>query len=330
MKDNNKFGRIDKSRIREFERLLTGTSKQNDNDNNNCHKKSNSNASCTDFITYDQIGTEFSKKDHTSNTNMRDSYFEVPSQHLYSHNGISKKMLIKSHKTTDRKQFPKIVDPLSSAELEARKSVIQNLKLSTSPLGLNVTLERIPLYFDQYPFYRFICGSLFRRDQYEWHCRNSHCDISSHLNGWLTERCPLAMYGCPYVQFRMKPGGGRTVEFSRQFSCFKTSYTVTKLKSMRADYKKNNGDYQAGFLREEEGAEHRTLLDLPIEILVYLIYFLDNLSMNCLAKTCTTLRELCCDMVDELGIVVTGWRKKSYQKSGSTSWQEDRKVCASS
>ena len=337
-KKDNRVGQIDKSRITELERLLTGT-KQSNNVEKSEHY--NNNTSCTDFITYDQIGTAFSRKDHTSNTNMRDSYFEVPS--LYTYNGVSKKMLIKAHQTTDRKQFPRIADSLNRAELEARKSVIQNLKLSTHPLGLNVTLERIPVYFDQYPFYRFICGSLFRRDQHEWHCRNSHCDISSHLNGWLTERCPLAMNGCPHVQFRLKPGQDRTVKYSREFSCFKTSYATKIPKTKKrdkysngtngdsqvtattgADYDKNNSDSQAVVIKE---ADHFTLLDLPTELLVYLVYFLDNLSMNCLAKTCTALRELCCEMVDKLGIVVIGWCKKSYQKSGSTSWQEDRKVC---
>ena len=317
---SNKFGRIEKSKIRELEELLTG--KKHDGEGKLQQKDSTMTrqgcCSNTDFITYDQLGTIFSKNEYASNTNMRDSYFEVPNSYNYNYNGIAKKLLVTANKSSKKKKFPSAADSLSKAELEARKLVIQNVKLSSQPLGLNVTLERLPVYFDQYPFYRFICGALFRRDQIEWHRRNSHCDISSHLNGWLTERCPLAIYGCPHVQFRLKPKS-RTVKFSWKFACFKTPYSTTTTSGYNENSCNRNSN-PAAFERE------LSLLDLPTELLVYLMFFLDNLSMNCLAKTCTSFRNLCCDMVDELGIVVTDWCKKSYTKSGSTSWQEDRKV----
>jgi len=199
---------------------------------------------------------------------------------------------------------------LTEEDRVARYKVLSNVKFSSRPLGLNVSVDCLPSYYTRHPFYRFACASLFRRDQYKWHCKNSHVDIGFHLNGWLLQRCPLSIYGCPYTQFRLQPKD-RNIRFLRNFSCFSAYYSSSNDNNSIGDHQNN---------------EFSLLLDLPTEILVYLLFFLDNLSLNCLAKTCRHLHSVCSSMVDELGVVVTTWCKRSYEKSGSTSWREDKRV----
>ena len=265
-------------------------------------KKNTKRNSQNNFITYDHLkNVDDGSKEHVSNTNMVDSYFDVPN--LYTYSGKFKHAIVTTVEAG--KHFTNVPDNLSVEEIEVRRTVVENLEFTYCSLGLNVVVERLPAYYDQYPYYRFICDTLFRRDQYKWHCLNSHSDICSNLNGWLTERCPLSMYGCPYTRFRLKPKN-RTVKFNKTFSCFFTS-----------------SDREPPAVAEEDGF---SIFNLPPELLVYLMFFLDNLSINCLAKTCAFFKEFCSDMVEELGIIVTTWRKKSYEESGRTSWKEDKKV----
>uniref|UniRef100_UPI00358E6F07 F-box only protein 30 isoform X1 n=2 Tax=Myxine glutinosa TaxID=7769 RepID=UPI00358E6F07 len=82
-------------------------------------------------------------------------------------------------------------------------------------LGLNLVLECVERYrARQRSMFTFVCGQVFRRDEYPHHFKNVHGDIHAGLNGWLEQRCPLAQYGCSYTQLRFCPGsmpGSRVV-----------------------------------------------------------------------------------------------------------------------
>lgn len=290
--DKEKVNRIDLQRRNKLEQLLTGKESSS---------KHPLESQCTNKTTYDE--PTFVTCDElfscTSDTNMRNSYFDVANTYTYNSR-------YKQHSPRNRWSTRNI--ELTDEERTARRNALSGVKLSSRPLGLKVKVDCLPSYYDLYPLYRFGCASLFRRDQYKWHYQNSHADIGFNLNGWLLQRCPLANYGCPYTQFRLKPKD-RSIRFVRNFSCFAAPYDSLGIIENRS----NNQNLSL-------------LLDLPTEILVYLLFFLDNLSLNCLAKTCRYLRDICCSMVDELGIVLTTWCKRSYKESGSCSWKEDKKV----
>ena len=45
-----------------------------------------------------------------------------------------------------------------------------------------------------------------RRDEFSAHYQNVHSEIQEGLDGWLLQRCPLHMYGCPFSITRLHPG----------------------------------------------------------------------------------------------------------------------------
>lgn len=284
-----------------------------------------------DFFTYDELLAADSPMQilSVSNTNMRDSYHDSPDcNYVYGQPDIartSNKFRLIDEELTD----------LTHEEISKRHTVHSGLKLFPDPLGLNVTIKCLPSYYDKYPLYRFACNSLFRRDQFKWHVENTHADIAFSLNGWLVQRCPLSQYGCPYHRMRLKPKS-RSVRFLSEFACFSTRYD-DQTKKLRVAWQNNKcnkdlcdeerqkgNNSSSGFLNGDQ--RHMGLLDLPDEILVHLFFYLDNLTLNCVAKTCRVLRGICYSLIDNLGIVVTTWCKKTYEDSGTSAWKADRKV----
>ena len=204
--------------------------------------------------------------------------------------------------------------------LQKRHQVYSSQNFSHYPLGLNVMLEHTPRNYCNYPYYQFSCSALLRRDQIRWHVLNNHVDIAFDLNGWLMQRCPLAQYGCPYYQMRLKPTRQRGVRFMKEFSCF-TSYYDSQERS-----NKLSSVNCCSSVRGRNVPADLQLVDLPNELLMHLFQYLDNLSLNCIAKTCNRLRKIAFSLIDSFGVVFTVWRKKTYEESGSKSWREERKV----
>lgn len=79
-------------------------------------------------------------------------------------------------------------------------------------LSLDLNLESITRYQAKpRSMYTFLCAQNLRRDEYEWHFKNTHSEIHGGLNGWIEARCPLACYGCTYSIRRLNPLGGTLV-----------------------------------------------------------------------------------------------------------------------
>lgn len=79
-------------------------------------------------------------------------------------------------------------------------------------LSLDLNLESITRYQAKpRSMYTFLCAQNLRRDEYEWHFKNTHSEIHGGLNGWIEARCPLACYGCTYSIRRLNPVGGTLV-----------------------------------------------------------------------------------------------------------------------
>ena len=71
-----------------------------------------------------------------------------------------------------------------------------------------------------------------------------------------------------------------------------------------------------------EDYETLQLINLPMEILEFILDYLDGFSLNNLSLTCTTLRNLCASMLHQKGMVLLEWGKQD----NSNSWQIMKKV----
>ncbi|XP_065654206.1 F-box only protein 40 isoform X4 [Hydra vulgaris] len=255
------------------------------------------------FLTYDDLVLTHLPNftANVLNTNISDGYYDIPT--------TGYRFSKKEYSASSSNLFVNVDYSLNPDDIHSRLLVHNDLRVQKHTLSLNVVLETLPRFQIQYPMYSFTCSKLFRRDQYSSHCLNIHTDIYPHLNDWMVQRCPLAAYGCPYSQIRLKPKG-RKVCVSKVFGCFTSVEDNPRIENISD--KKNE---QIVF----------SILDLPEEVIEYLFSFLDSLSLNTIAKTCSSFRSVCYNMLDTRGIVVSCWKKCSLSLIKS-SWVEDLNI----
>lgn len=183
-------------------------------------------------------------------------------------------------------------------------------------LRLDLMLECVARYqTKQRSMFTFVCGQLFRRDEFSSHFKNVHGDIHAGLNGWMEQRCPLAYYGCTYSQRRFCPSvQGFQIIHDRHLGSF----------GVRPNLPLNN--------RENHPRKNRYLdskcdqfSSLPFEILQHVASFLDSFSLCQLSRVSHTMRDVCASLLQMRGMVVMLWEKKR-RADGSLSWQITDKV----
>ena len=185
-------------------------------------------------------------------------------------------------------------------------SRIHNKKLYEN-LVLNQVMECLPRYEKKSrSLYTFMCNNLFRRDQFQSHVQNVHCEICSNLYGWLEEKCPYAQYGCNFAQFRFLPDSlsGRLF-FDNSRGCFAVQ---SGIKNDKINLRSNPKD------------EKPFLLSLPWEILEHILKFLDSYSVGQLSQTSVALQYICVAFLKERGIVALNW-EKFKRIDGNVTWQ---------
>jgi len=150
--------------------------------------------------------------------------------------------------------------------------------------------------------YTFLCGAELRRDQWEGHCRNVHSEIHGGLNNWIEARCPLSSYGCSFSMRRLFPGSDPQAEvvFSQAVRSFGIKPPSVELPL---------------------GDSGLTLVDLPVELLQYILSLLDQWSLCNVSLTCHTLREVACSLLDLKGCVALQWEKSDKSWMGRNSWE---------
>merc|ERR1719244_119916 len=150
--------------------------------------------------------------------------------------------------------------------------------------------------------YTFLCGAELRRDQWEGHCRNVHSEIHGGLNNWIEARCPLSSYGCSFSMRRLFPGSDPQAEvvFSQAVRSFGIKPPSAELPL---------------------GDSGLTLVDLPVELLQYILSLLDPWSLCNVSLTCHTLREVACSLLDLKGCVALQWEKSDNSWMGRNSWE---------
>lgn len=183
-------------------------------------------------------------------------------------------------------------------------------------LRLDLVLECVARYqTKQRSMFTFVCGQLFRRDEFSSHFKNVHGDIHAGLNGWMEQRCPLAYYGCTYSQRRFCPSvQGFRIIHDRHLGSFgvlpglplKTGDTFSK---------------KTRYI----GSQCDQFSSLPFEVLQHVASFLDSFSLCQLSRVSRTMRDVCASLLQMRGMVVLLWEKKR-RDDGSPSWQITDKV----
>lgn len=177
--------------------------------------------------------------------------------------------------------------------------------LKAEAVSYNCYLPSNPHYQHTFPF---ICGQLFRRDQFSSHFRNVHGDIHAGLNGWMEQRCPLAYYGCTFSQRRFYP-------------------TAQGAKVVHDRHLKSFGVQPCPQLELSNESQSDQISRLPIEILWHIAAFLDSFSLCQLSLVSRTMREVCASLLQTRGIVDLQWEQRMCPgSSGTVSWQIKNKV----
>lgn len=178
-------------------------------------------------------------------------------------------------------------------------------------LRLDLVLECVARYqTKQRSMFTFVCGQLFRRDEFSSHFKNVHGDIHAGLNGWMEQRCPLAYYGCTYSQRRFCPSvQGFRIIHDRHLGSFGVQPGLpTKSGGSLSRRSSRSGSPLDQFSR------------LPFEVLQHVASFLDSFSLCQLSRVSRTMREVCASLLQMRGMVVLLWEKKQ-RADGSSTWQ---------
>lgn len=183
-------------------------------------------------------------------------------------------------------------------------------------LRLDLVLECVARYqTKQRSMFTFVCGQLFRRDEFSSHFKNVHGDIHAGLNGWMEQRCPLAYYGCTYSQRRFCPSvQGFRIIHDRHLGSFGVQPGLP-LKS-GDNLPRNTCRF---------GSRCDQFSSLPFEVLQHVASFLDSFSLCQLSRVSRTMRDVCASLLQMRGMVVLLWDKKQCA-DGSSSWQITDKV----
>ncbi|XP_076804122.1 F-box only protein 30-like [Clavelina lepadiformis] len=181
-------------------------------------------------------------------------------------------------------------------------------KLLYTTLALNRVMECLPRYERKSrSIYSFMCNHILRRDQFQAHFQNVHCDIYSALDGWLEQKCPYTAYGCTYSQLRLCPGNSENqLIFDNVRSCL----------AVTLNRKFNPAD---SIILNNESSD-LALLDMPWEILEHILSYLDSYSFGQVAQSCSLLRDVCLTHLKDRGVVSLRW-EKIYHPDSSSSWQ---------
>uniref|UniRef100_A0A8C8F8Y1 F-box only protein 30 n=1 Tax=Oncorhynchus tshawytscha TaxID=74940 RepID=A0A8C8F8Y1_ONCTS len=184
-------------------------------------------------------------------------------------------------------------------------------------LRLDLVLECVARYqTKQRTMFTFVCGQLFRRDEFSSHFKNVHGDIHAGLNGWLEHRCPLAYYGCTYSQRRFCPSvQGSRIIHDRHLGSF----------GVRPDMPPQYGDKTLPRNACRFGSTCDHLTSLPFELQQYVASFLDGFSLCQFSRVSRTMRDVCGSLLQSRGMVVLLW-ENTRRPDGSSSWQIQNKV----
>jgi len=161
----------------------------------------------------------------------------------------------------------------------------------------------------------FLCNQVFQRNEYCWHFQNAHCDFYSSLNGWIEETCPYKQYGCSFTQHRLVPHDTRhRIAFDRVSSCM-----TTKQLELNPNDLKSGGDPSI-FHTSDHALDEANLLDMPVEIMLKILGYLDSYSIKQMMLTCAYLYDFSLSLLKTNGIVQAKW-VRGAKLQGLQTWK---------
>ena len=251
----------------------------------------------------------------------------------------------------------------SSTGKELNEFYKQNIKLHEL-LGVSLGIEVYSKYIPKpMKMYTFLCAQDFRREEYTWHFKNVHNDIHCGLSGFLEQRCPLSYRGCTFSFQNIVPNqpSGNIVHSSllasfglitsddmsfeeipaNEQNCFDSPEYISSFPDTEEAKRKlreatpeivTSHKYDSlikVFPRHRKVSSQQTnkdspLMCLPFEVLQCIISYLDSFSLCNVSLTCKTLREVCCSLLVEKGMVVLVWEKE--KRRSKTHWKVSKQV----
>lgn len=202
----------------------------------------------------------------------------------------------------------------------------------------------------------FLCNKRFRRDEIHSHYEDVHNQVQSNINGWYQTRCPLAYAGCNWHAYRFAPDSYSQMEFDFELDAFVPSArNPTQMEGERPaiiDIHKHKTrgatpeiftscDYNSNITANDlstpvrdrcrsltpketmasEDSTQSQLLNLPIELIIIIMGYLDPASLWKLSSTCRLLHILCESVVKKRGIIDLTWEKdKAGWKVAKKTW----------
>lgn len=209
----------------------------------------------------------------------------------------------------------------STAPFKADASLANVIAERPCGLYVNVETESVTRRHNKISSaFSYMCGHCFRRDEFQFHFRNAHCDVQASLNGWFQQRCPLAYLGCTFSQIRFHPAG--------QQASIKYCQDVSAL-ALQPHFPLSLID--AGNSWSPRGRavqDFKGLSSLPLEILQHIAGYLDSFTLSQLSQVSRLMREVCATLLQERGMVLLEWKKKTYSHGGC-SWKSRKKASIS-
>ncbi|XP_042211797.1 F-box only protein 30-like isoform X2 [Homarus americanus] len=268
----------------------------------------------------------------------------------------------KRYDESDEEEEGDTIDKLNIIFDEQGRPVGKRARFQTPPpaplTSKGLTMELTLKHYSRHqtkprPMFTFQCMQEVRRSEFSSHYQNVHSEIQEGFDGWLISRCPLHVFGCPYISKRLHPGhkGGDVVYChslnafgirpkldyepascgglprSRSPSVEKTTSSFSQMRLTSAQKTMTSipencrtGIYETA---EQYYASSTNLTFLPIEVLQNIARYLDGFSINNLSLTCRLMRDICLSLLNERGLVIKEWVR--YLENGRVRWREGKK-----
>lgn len=128
---------------------------------------------------------------------------------------------VKVHITEKQVEIPASVPICAASAAHEGEDECTRIETSFSCYNI-IAINNLPRLHRSEASVHLSCGQLLRRDQITHHLDAVHNRIMAGImDGWMVNRCPLAVYGCEYNQIRVQPKGGKQeVKFDEDIGVF--------------------------------------------------------------------------------------------------------------
>ncbi|KAK4471480.1 hypothetical protein MN116_004905 [Schistosoma mekongi] len=155
----------------------------------------------------------------------------------------------------------------------------------------------------------YICGRTVQRTNYGSHYQ-LHSNVQAQLDGWIELRCPLSFLGCKYAVVNLRPNSEyNNLLYNPALATFTTRYESATNQRDIPIYSKSTNN---GFFDFDQ---------LPAELLIYLSFFLDDMSLLSLSRISKRLSTVYNNILCARLIVTPQWDKVHYSSSDLFSWR---------